>query len=101
MVLLLLSSECLDTMNAPGYRRYILTSISHPCCELTRQQHHSQQRCDEHTGETGSPPSSHDFTSSSPAKTKHDDIQSDEKHKLFVTDVRSKTASVVKTIFIH
>lgn len=53
-------------------------NISHPCCELTRQQHHSQQHCDEHTGETASPPSSHDFSPSSPAENKHNDIQSEE-----------------------
>lgn len=39
-------------------------------CVLTRQQHHSQQSGDDHTRETGSPSSSHDFASSSPANTK-------------------------------
>ena len=37
---------------------------------LTRQQHHSQHSRDEHAGETGSPPSSHDFTSSSTCKNR-------------------------------
>lgn len=53
----------------------MVTDVSHPRRVLTRQQRHSQQSRDEHARETGSPPSSHDFTSSSPANTnKHPDL---------------------------